>query len=131
MAIARGEKFEKVVIHLPPDAKNVPAGLEMTMGSRPKLIVSFCFANKVSELNKTYLFDIGKGDANAQRRAFQDEIIDSYKNADKARVMREIGELDPLGLGSYDRRCAKLLKWHRTMFWGWDMSNLSDEASSW
>ena len=42
----------------------------MTMGSRPKLVADFCFANKVSELNKNYLLATGKGAANAQRRAF-------------------------------------------------------------
>ena len=66
MTIARGEKFDKVVIHLPADAKSVPAGLERTMTSCPKLIANFCFANKVSGLNKNYLLGIGKGAANCQ-----------------------------------------------------------------
>ena len=52
VTIARGEQFHKVVIHLPADAKTVPVGLKMTMGSRLKLIADFFFANKDSELNK-------------------------------------------------------------------------------
>ena len=114
MTIARGGQFDKVVIHLPAHAKNVPAGLEMTMTSRPKLIADFGFANKVSDLNKNYLLAIGKGAANAQRRAFQDQIISRYENADKPRVMRESGEVDPLGQGSYERGCVKLPKWYCT-----------------
>ena len=80
------------------------------MNSRPKHIADFCFANKVSELNKDYLLGIGKGLANAQRRAFQDQIIARYKDIDKNCVMREIGQLDPHDLGSYDRACVQLLK---------------------
>ena len=74
---------------------------------------------------------IGKGAANAQRRAFWDRIISQYKDVDKLRVMREIGELDPLGQGSYQRGFVKLLKWYRTRFWGWDVSHLSDDAIAW
>ena len=103
----------------------------MTMTSRPKLIADFCFANKVSDLNKNYLLGIGKGHRNAERRAFQDRIITRYRDVDKPRVMREIGDLDPLGQGSYERGCVKLLKWYRTRFWGWDMSHLSDDATAW
>ena len=110
MSITRGEQFDKVIIHLPADAKNVPAGLEMTMRSCPKLIADFCFANKASELNKNYLLAIGKGAVNAQRRAFQDQIISWYEDVNKVCVIREIGKVNPLGQGSYERGCVKLLK---------------------
>ena len=58
----------------------------MTMTSRPKLIADFCFANKVSDLNKNYLLGIGKGAANTQRCAFQDRIISQCKDVDKTFV---------------------------------------------
>ena len=103
----------------------------MTMASRHKLIADFCFANKISDLNKNYLLAIGKDVVSAQRLAFQDRITSRYEDVDKPRVMREIGKLDPLGQGSYERGCVKLLKWYRTKFWGWDMSHLSDNATSW
>ena len=57
-------------------------------------------ASKVSELNKNYLLVIGKGAVNAQRRAFQDQTISRYEDIDKVHVMREIGEVDPLGQGA-------------------------------
>ena len=111
------------------------AGIDVALCCSPQApfvlvsLSSFCPLSFSVFLN--YLLGIGKGARNAERRAFQDRIITRYRDVDKPRVMREIGDLDPLGQGSYERGCVKLLKWYRTRFWGWDMSHLSDDATAW
>ena len=102
----------------------------MVTTSRAKSISNFCFANPVSDLNKNYLMSIGRGPANAQCRNFQNQVIDQYGDIDKPHTMKEIGELDKHGLGSYDRGCSFLLQWYREQIRGWDPVYATGDAAS-
>ena len=50
--IAKGEPFEKVVIHFPTNGKSNVTGLEIAMTSRASSLSNFCLGHRVADLDK-------------------------------------------------------------------------------
>jgi hypothetical protein len=116
MTVGEGEQFEKVIVYLPENAKT--PGLPLVACSRSKKATDFAIGNKLQDVSKKAIQQIGTTKAYDARRAFLKELGEKAKETQQPTIngITALHEGEIESNRSFEGGCEFLLKWYRNNF---------------
>jgi len=116
MTIGDGEQFKKVIVHLPDNARC--PGLPLVACSRSKKANDLAIGNKLEEMSKREIQQIGSTKAYQARRAFLKTLSDKEEETQKITIdgITKLHNVNPGEAQTYEGGCEFLLHWYRNNF---------------